>query len=107
MGTLSPRPVYWDADPQRELNPGGRVRDYEGEDYGRIDGKVMAIVDCLGDWREEIIAGVEGELRIYTTTIPAKNRRVCLMQDRKYRTDVAVQSMGYYYPPIEGGVPLP
>jgi rhamnogalacturonan endolyase len=64
-------------------------------------------VDCLGDWREEILTSVEGELRIYTTTIPAKTRRVCLMQDRKYRTDVAVQSMGYYYPPIEAGVPLP
>jgi rhamnogalacturonan endolyase len=107
MGTLSPRPVYWDADPQRELNLGGRVRDYEGEDYGRIDGKVIAIVDCLGDWREEIITSVEGQLRICTTMIPAKNRRVCLMQDRKYRTGVAVQSMGYYYPPIEAGVPVP
>lgn len=107
MGTLSPRPVYWDADPQKELNLGGTVRDYEGEVHARIEGKVVAIVDWLGDWREEIITSVEGELRIYTTTIPAKNRRVCLMQDRKYRTDVAVQSMGYYYPPIEGGIPLP
>jgi rhamnogalacturonan endolyase len=107
MGTLSPRPVYWDADPQREVILGRSVRDYEGEEYTQIEGRVIAIVDCLGDWREEIITSVNGELRIYTTTIPAKTRRVCLMQDRKYRTDVAVQSMGYYYPPIEGGVPLP
>ena len=106
MGTLSPRPVYWDADPQRELILKDRVRDYEGEAYDRVEGDVVAIVDCLGDWREEIITSVEGELRIYTTTIPAKSRRVCLMQDRKYRTDVAAQSMGYYYPPIEvGGLP--
>ena len=107
MGTLSPRPACWDGDPQRELILQGRIRDYEGEVYDRIEGRVIAIVDCLGDWREEIITSVNGELRIYTTTIPAKTRRVCLMQDRKYRTDVAVQSMGYYYPPIEGGLPLP
>lgn len=107
MGTLSPRAAYWDADPQRELILGGRIRDYQGEVYDRIEGRVLAIVDWLGDWREEIITSVNGELRIYTTTIPAKSRRVCLMQDRKYRTDVAAQAMGYYFPPIEGGVLLP
>jgi rhamnogalacturonan endolyase len=107
MGTLSPRPVYWDADPQRELILKDRVRDYEGEAYDRVEGDIVAIVDCLGDWREEIITSLDGELRIYMTTIPAKSRRVCLMQDRKYRTDVAAQSMGYYYPPIEGGTLLP
>jgi len=107
MGTLSPRPAYWDADPQRELILDGKIRDYQGQVYDRIEGRIIAIVDCLGDWREEIIASVDGELRIYTTTIPAKTRRVCLMQDRKYRTDVAAQSMGYYYPPIEGGTALP
>jgi len=107
MGTLSPRPVYWDADPQKELAIGGRVRDYEGSVYDPIEGSVVAIVDCLGDWREEIITSANGELRIYTTTIPARTRRVCLMQDRKYRTGVAAQSMGYYYPPIEGGLPIP
>ncbi len=107
MGTLSPRPVHWNADPQRELILDGRVRNFEDGAHERIEGRVIAIVDCLGDWREEIITSVNGEMRIYTTTIPAKTRRVCLMQDRKYRTDVAVQSMGYYYPPIEGGIPMP
>lgn len=107
MGTLSPRPVYWDADPQKELNVSGAVRDYEGPVHQRVEGRVLAILDCVGDWREEILTSVEGELRIYTTTIPATTRRLCLMQDRKYRTDVAVQSMGYYYPPIEVGVPMP
>ena len=99
--------MHWNADPQRELILDGRVRNFEDGAHERIEGRVIAIVDCLGDWREEIITSVNGELRIYTTTIPAKTRRVCLMQDRKYRTDVAVQSMGYYYPPIEGGIPMP
>ena len=29
------------------------------------------VADVLGDWREEIITSVPGELRIYSTTIPA------------------------------------
>jgi len=54
----------------------------------------------LGDWREEIIATLPGELRIYTTTIPAEDRRVCLMQDHLYRMDVAIQAMGYTQCPM-------
>ena len=50
----------------------------------------MAIADCFGDWREEIITALDGELRIYTTTISSKTRRVCLKQDSLYRTDVAM-----------------
>jgi rhamnogalacturonan endolyase len=46
-----------------------------------------------------MITAVEGKLRIYTTTIPAKNRRVTLMQDPIYRNDVTMVSMGYFYPP--------
>jgi rhamnogalacturonan endolyase len=56
----------------------------------------------LGDWREEIITSLDGELRIYTTTAPASSRRVCLMQNRAYRTAVATQSSGYFYPPNVG-----
>jgi len=33
-------------------------------------------------------------LRIYSTTIPAVDRRVCLMQDALYRNDVTHRSMG-------------
>ncbi|HOW18903.1 MAG TPA: silent information regulator protein Sir2, partial [Phycisphaerae bacterium] len=60
---------------------------------------VVTIADVLGDWREEIITSLPGELRIYTTTIPARTRRTCLMQDRLYRLDVTMASMGYFYPP--------
>lgn len=68
-----------------------------------IEGRVVGLADCLGDWREELITVVPGELHIYSTTIPATTRRVCLMQDRLYRTDVTMQSMGYFYPPQPGG----
>ena len=36
----------------------------------------------------------DGELRVYTTVIPAADRRVCLMQDPLYRIDVALKFMG-------------
>jgi hypothetical protein len=39
-------------------------------------------------------------LRIYTTPIPATDRRVCLMQDPLYRMDVVVAAMGYYQVPM-------
>ena len=67
-----------------------------------MEGTIVGISDCLGDWREELIVSVPGELRIYSTTVPATTRRVCLMQDRQYRTSVARQTMGYFYPPLLG-----
>jgi len=95
------QPVHWDADPQRELLRGAQVCDFEGPVHPpRIVGRMVAIADVLGDWREEIITSTPGELRIYTTTIPARDRRVCLMQDPIYRIDVAVAAMGYYGAPM-------
>ena len=55
--------------------------------------------DLFGDWREEIIVTLPGELRVYSTTIPTSRRRVALMEDPLYRKDVALQAMGYLYPP--------
>ena len=68
--------VYWDADPQREIVMGDRVRDYDGAPHEpRIEGKgTMLTGDLLGDWREELIVSQPGELRIFTTTIPAAAR---------------------------------
>lgn len=80
-----------------ELWPG-----YVGEEFGRVEGMVIGIADVVGDWREELIVSVAGEVRIYTTTLPATTRRVCLMEDRQYRTSVARQTMGYFYPPMLG-----
>ncbi len=55
--------------------------------------------DVFGDWREEIIVSLPGEIRIYSTDIPAVDRRVTLMQDPLYRSDVAHQAMGYHQIP--------
>lgn len=89
--------AYWDADLQREIVIGDRVRDYDGTAHEpRIEGKgTVLTADVLGDWREELIVTLPGELRIYTTTIPAADRRVTLLQDPFYRLDVAMGAMGY------------
>jgi len=104
LGGFGPLAAYWDADPQREIVDRGRVFDYRGPTLLEpIEGKaVVAVADVLGDWREELIVTDPGELRIYTTTIPAKDRRVCLMQDPIYRTDVAHAAMGYWKVPMLG-----
>jgi len=111
--------VFWDADLLRETfdvkNPADAdkpetiVEKYKGEaPLSEIEGKVIMMADILGDWREELITVKNGELNVYTTTIPAKDRRVCLMQDPVYRAEVAHHSMGYQQPPVPGyylGVP--
>ena len=97
-GTLNPRALWWDADPQKEVIVSGAIRDWGGEAMQPIQGRVIAVVDCLGDYREEVITSLKGELRIYTTTVPDSGRRICLMQDHQYRLGITAQTMGYYYP---------
>ena len=95
------QPVYWDADLQRELVRGATICDFQGGTHPpKLVGQVVAVADVSGDWREEIITSAPGELRIYSTTIPARDRRVTLMQDPIYRIDVAVAFMGYYAAPM-------
>ena len=101
-GNIPPQGLmaWWDADLLREFvsrrglakwENGGLVP-IEGE---RIEGFVQQVADILGDWREELVTVTRGELRIYSTIIPAKDRRVCLMQDPLYRNDICHHTMGY------------
>ena len=92
--------VWWDADPLRELLTRGAISKWKGAALGRVEGSVQHVADIFGDWREEIVTAVAGELRIYTTTIPAADRRVTLMQDPLYRNDVTHRSMGYPHVPM-------
>jgi len=111
--------LFWDGNLLREtfggrfggggFGPGGFGRGqssivkYKGPTLtSGIEGRVQMVADILGDWREELITVLPGELRIYTTTIPAKDRRVCLMQDPVYRAEVAHRSMGYEQSPVTG-----
>jgi rhamnogalacturonan endolyase len=102
LGELSPHAIFWLDGPTKVFTVGKTIFRWPREKVGQIEGRIVAIADCFGDWREEIITALEGELRIYSTTAPATARRVCLMQDRLYRTDVAMQTMGYFYPPQLG-----
>lgn len=57
--------------------------------------------DILGDWREEFIlrSADNKELRIYTTTIPTKERFYTFLQDPQYRLSLVWQNVAYNQPP--------
>ena len=120
--------VWWDADPLRELHtfgrrvtgqargaatpappaaggqgstPTGTVSKWKGAVLTEgIVGRQMLWGDIAGDWREEIVTFAEGEVRIYGTTIPAADRRVTLMQDPLYRSEVRLVVQGYTHVPV-------
>jgi rhamnogalacturonan endolyase len=103
--------VWWDADKLREyIRPEGQGKGfsvttyhYKGEDeivQKGFEGNVVLVADLYGDWREEIVTALPGELRIYSTTIPAKDRRVTLLQDNTYRQTITTHTMGYQQPAV-------
>ncbi len=99
------RNAYWDADLQRELFRSA-LKDHQG---ARLTGKLTAspilVADLFGDWREEFITASRGEIRIYTTDIPAMDRRVSLMRDSSYRSRITMWTSGYAQQPILTYVP--
>ncbi len=92
--------VWWDSDLLREIYSRRGVIKWKGDTLTDISGSVQQIADIYGDWREEIITASRGELRIYSTVIPAADRRICLMQDPLYRNDVTHRTMGYAHYPM-------
>jgi rhamnogalacturonan endolyase len=92
--------VWWDADDLRETHSRGTIAKWKGPVLGQTQGSVQHVADLVGDWREEIVTVEQGELRIYSTSIPARSRRVSLMQDPLYRNDVTHRSMGYPHVPM-------
>jgi len=86
---------------QQRMNRKASIIKYKGATVARnIEGGVSMMVDIAGDWREELITNLPGEIRIYSTTIPAKDRRICLIQDPLYRNGVVARTMGYTQPPM-------
>jgi hypothetical protein len=100
--------LWWDNDKVREYiewnrDNGGElsVAKYgKGVLQGGLKGTVVMTADLFGDWREEIVTALPGELRIYSTTIPADDRRTTLLQDNTYRQTLTVRTMGYQQPPL-------
>ncbi|MBI5691274.1 MAG: hypothetical protein HZC55_14410 [Verrucomicrobia bacterium] len=100
LGELSPKAVYWLEGATKIYVVGRKLYRWPREEIGELSsGRTVAIADFLGDWREEIVVAADGELRIYSSTVPTNLRRPWLMEDRLYRNDVTVQTMGYFYPP--------
>jgi rhamnogalacturonan endolyase len=94
--------VYWDADLMREIQNSGKILKWNGAGTTTLfshSGTELIWADVIGDWREEVVTVYNNEIRIYTTTTPAADRHVALMQDPLYRNDVAVISSGYPQPP--------
>lgn len=102
---FAPRTVYWDADTQREFlfNSVCKYKT-DSPDYEilskAIEGRFCAVADILGDWREEIITSLPGEIRIYCTGIPATDKKTCQMLNKDYRSKVMMNSNAYYQTPI-------
>jgi rhamnogalacturonan endolyase len=101
--------IWWDGDLLRESVKGGGWRKdsdlsivkYDGSVLTeKVSGRLMLMADLEGDWREELMTVDKGEIRIYSTTIPAKDRRIALMQDPLYRNHIANRSMGYEQSPV-------
>jgi len=97
--------LWWDAGKVRQYIAGDRegisVMKYkQGVVQSGFQGRVIMTADLFGDWREEIITALPGELRIYSTAIPATDRRVTLLQDNTYRQTITVRTMGYQQPPV-------
>ena len=111
IGTMADVPgctdwIWWDADNLREMPVYGGQRGtfglgkYKGEKVQEgLEGSILLIGDLFGDWREEIVTVRSGELRVYTTTIPARDRRVTFVQDPLYRSYIYNRSMGYTQAP--------
>jgi rhamnogalacturonan endolyase len=100
LGELTPKAVYWLEGTTKVYVAGRKIYRWPRREVGELpSGRIVAIADFLGDWREEMIVAMDGELRIYTTTVPTERRRPWLMEDPLYRNDVTLQTMGYFYPP--------
>lgn len=98
----APKAVWWDADELKEICYKNDVFDYEGDTHLNVEGKVLIVADIIGDWREEIVTSLPGELRIYSTNIPSDKKKICLLQNHLYRMAVADATMGYYNAPQIG-----
>lgn len=97
-GDLTLRPIWWDGDDQKEIASRGKIGKWGNPPMFKYEGRPVLIVDCLGDWREELITAGKGEIRIYSSPVPCSKKRPPLLSDRQYRLGIANQTSGYYYP---------
>lgn len=119
LGGMSPKNVWWDADPQKEIvGDGDKITSlFVISNFPEMDKKyqlpypngvtqndrqyirAIASVDILGDYREELIASDRGRLIVYVSDVPATDKHVWLMQNRAYKSGTVSTTSGYYQPP--------
>jgi rhamnogalacturonan endolyase len=100
---LAPRSVWWTGALQRSL-----ILDSKPVAYPSLEpvvdtpfeGSISLIADLYGDWREEVVTSLNGEIRIYSTVFPAQDRRTMLLHDPNYRATVIEGTMGYRQIPL-------
>lgn len=98
--------IWWDSDKVRETfqttsNNASNIIKWKDKVLTQgIEGTIIMIADLYGDWREEVITSLPGEIRIYTTNISANDKRITLMQDAIYRSYICHRSMGYPQSPV-------
>lgn len=122
IGGLAPKAAYWSGSAQKSLirlagDPNGLLfADMVNLETGEVVDqlykpralaskdrqyfKLLAVMDILGDWREEIIAVSRGQLVIYSSTIPTTFRQKALLTDAVYAKNAMLSSMGYYHQPL-------
>lgn len=107
--------VWWDGQPDRVIMRGNTQNGvfmrlhFPKQEYLKDTGFMGSPImtgDFYGDWREEIVVSLPGEVRIYSTTIPAKDRHVSLLQDRNYRATTIENMCGYSSVPVPGYDPM-
>lgn len=107
--------VWWDADLLREIEDSNWISKWDPATSSLVrlltatgassnngtKANAALTADILGDWREEVIwrASDNASLRIYSTTIAARNRMYTLMHDPQYRLAIAWQNVAYNQPP--------
>ncbi len=107
--------VYWDGDTLSELLDRNYISKWNWQDstetvlltaegctWNNGTKATPALsADLLGDWREEVVwrTSDNKELRLYTTTIPTRERFYTFMHDPQYRLSVAWQNVAYNQPP--------
>ncbi len=101
--------VYWDGDLLDEDNDATSIHKFEDQSSitltGALSNNSTKATPCLqadifGDWREEIVSRTaNGDMRIYTTTIPTPWRMATLLSDKQYRNAMQTQMNGYNQPP--------
>ena len=64
IGSLAPPTLWWDADPRKEIILKGKLMKFQGETIFAPPGanRTHMVADLLGDWREEFVTSVDGEL---------------------------------------------